>query len=500
MSAVTIDKMREGCIMNKKCVTVLLTLTILVGSLLGGCGKTQVEGSDSLNPSSGVSEASAADTQDKEGYILDFSSEFNDSKLDTEHWLPQYLPHCTTNAAGCSARYKMQDGCLNLYITKDSPDYFSGKPGSIDAENLLWIANGIQTWEKNNLHPGGKQLTQVQPYEGYATQYGYFEMRMKMPDTKGGGYVSWWLIGTQDDARPDGSMSKQNGEIDVFETFFKYPGLFQPKVHAWDDPDLSEWEESVKLDGDPQDYVNDFHIYAFDWRPEGITFYVDGKEVAHTNQSPQYRMCMLLSMYINSDFSGWNEPGNVYPIEWLIDYVRVYKDKNGYPNSITKPTNYVRLPEDDAIQYEAQYVGDEQCNDLAKNAARTLTGKGKMYDRCFDGDWSSGYISEDNPELPQEFILNWTKGQTFDTVRIGECYALGQGVSFIELQVQKVGTDKWESLSHNKINWLSNDEKPQFVDIDAKNSGNIKALKIIVKNANLTWKHYTIYEIQVFKK
>ena len=30
------------------------------------------------------------------------------------------------------------------------------------------------------------------------------------------------------------------------------------------------------------------------------------------------------------DFSGWDEPENKYPIEWLIDYVRVYKDINGY--------------------------------------------------------------------------------------------------------------------------------------------------------------------------
>jgi len=39
---------------------------------------------------------------------------------------------------------------------------------------------------------------------------------------------------------------------------------------------------------------------------------------------------MILSMYINSDFSGWDTPETDYPIEWLIDYVRVYKDKNGY--------------------------------------------------------------------------------------------------------------------------------------------------------------------------
>ncbi len=282
---------------------------------------------------------------EKEGYVLDFSTEFNDGNLNTEYWLPQYLPHCTANTEGSSARYKVENGYLNLYITKDSPDYFGGQPGSVDPDNLLWIANGIQTWEKNNLHPGGAQQNQVEPYEGYATQYGYFEIRMKMPDTGGGGYASWWLIGTQDDVAPDGTGSAQNAEIDVLETFFKSPGVFEPKVHAWNDPNLDEWASRVELDGDPSDYVNEFHTYAMDWRPEGITFYVDGKEVAQTRESPQYRMCMILSMYINSDFSGWDEPENNYPIEWLIDYVRVYKDKNGYDES-NRLTEFERFVKD----------------------------------------------------------------------------------------------------------------------------------------------------------
>ena len=303
--------------MNRKKIALLLVLTMLVCSLLGGCGVKPEE--STLN-----------EAPEKEGYVLDFSTEFNDGKLDEEYWLAQYLPHCTTNTAGSSARYKVEDGCLNLYITKDSPDYFGGQPGSVDPDNLLWIANGIQTWEKNNLHPGGAQQMDVEPFEGYATKYGYFEIRMKMPDTKGGGYVAWWLIGTEDDNTPDGTKTKQNGEIDILETFFDDPGVFHPKVHAWDDPDLNEWSSEVNLKGFSKNYVDEFHTYAMDWRPEGITFYVDGKEVAQTEESPQYRMCMILSMYINSDFSGWDEPENEYPIEWLIDYVRVYKDINGY--------------------------------------------------------------------------------------------------------------------------------------------------------------------------
>lgn len=312
--------------MHKVAIALLLVTFILTSSLLGGC----VDFNYSNGSASLFSDTYADSVPKKEGYVLDFSSEFDDNHLNLEYWLPKYLPHCTTNSEGSSARYKVENGCLNLFITKDSPDYFGGQPGSVDPDNLLWIANGIQTWEKDYLHPGGSHMSDVEPFEGYATKYGYFEIRMKLPDTKGGGYVAWWLIGTQDDAVGDGKVSNQNGEIDVLETFFNNPGVFEPKVHSWDDPNLSEWSTKVKLRGKAKIYANEFHTYAFDWRPEGITFFVDGKEIAHTQESPNYRMCMILSMYINSDFSGWDGPDNVYPIEWLIDYVRVYKDKNGY--------------------------------------------------------------------------------------------------------------------------------------------------------------------------
>lgn len=117
--------------MIRKKLSFLLALTMLVCSLFGGCGVNPEEESSVENS-----------VPEKEGYVLDFSTEFNDGKLDTELWLPQYLPHCTANTAGSSARYKVENGCLNLYITKDSPDYFGGQPGSVDPDNLLWIANG----------------------------------------------------------------------------------------------------------------------------------------------------------------------------------------------------------------------------------------------------------------------------------------------------------------------------------------------------------------------
>ena len=79
--------------MNRKKISLLLALTMLVVTLLGGCGTNPAEDSSLVNG-----------TTEKEGYVLDFSTEFNDGKLDVGYWLAQYLPHCSTNTAGSSAR------------------------------------------------------------------------------------------------------------------------------------------------------------------------------------------------------------------------------------------------------------------------------------------------------------------------------------------------------------------------------------------------------------
>ena len=63
--------------MKKRKISLFLTLTILIVSLLGGCGVTP---KDETSDDKGSPE--------KDGYVLDFSTEFNDGKLDTELWLP----------------------------------------------------------------------------------------------------------------------------------------------------------------------------------------------------------------------------------------------------------------------------------------------------------------------------------------------------------------------------------------------------------------------------
>ena len=54
----------------------------------------------------------------------------------------------------------------------------------------------------------------------------------------------------------------------------------------------------------------------------------DGKRIAHTDESPDYEMCMLLGLYTRCDWDGVDN--EVYPKTFSIDYIRVYRKSKGY--------------------------------------------------------------------------------------------------------------------------------------------------------------------------
>lgn len=450
---------------------------IIIGALLlllTGCEKKQ-------------SADVPANPIEKDGYELIFSDEFDGEEIDIKKWLPQYFPHSTTVASACQTTYRMENGELCLYIDEDTENF---------SESTEMKVSSIQTFEKNLLHPNTANVTNVVPYESFACQYGYFEMRAKMPSCGGGGHVAWWMVGTQDDARADGTMSSQDGEIDILETTFEYPNVYSPKVHAWNDKDLFEYKDSVGLEGD---YVNGYHIYAMEWTPSGLKFFVDGKEVCSTTNSPQYRMAMFLGIYTDcTDFTG---PANkVYPKEFYIDYVRVYQDKDGYPDGVTKDTTPVVLEKDLATQYKSEMLSDTEIAqtqpNLLSSAKITLNDETIDVAGLCDNDYTYGYVSPDTVELPDEYTFTWDSPVTADTLRLACNSAVGQAPTYMEIQTKKANGD-WTSVDKFNVSWITISESYEFIDIPVEAS-NITGLKLIIKEANLEWKHYVISEAKLF--
>lgn len=126
----------------------------------------------------------------------------------------------------------------------------------------------------------------------FETRYGYFELRARVPDDSGL-HSAWWMIGTE-------AKSDETAEVDIFEICGPDINTDQSRVrvsvHPWNDAGLSE----QSLDYYPAcDVSQDFHVYGFEWQPEGMKFYFDGNLVKETSQSPDYKMITFLGIYEN---------------------------------------------------------------------------------------------------------------------------------------------------------------------------------------------------------
>ena len=71
--------------------------------------------------------------------------------------------------------------------------------------------------------------------------------------------------------------------------------------------------------------AREFHAYAAEWTPEGVSFSVDGELVKTVGQSPSYPMQLMLNLYEFPADPGDESAARPYPKEFVVDYVRGYR-------------------------------------------------------------------------------------------------------------------------------------------------------------------------------
>jgi beta-glucanase (GH16 family) len=181
----------------------------------------------------------------------------------------------------------------------------------------------------------------------FEQKYGWFEIRAKMPQKRG--FVSaFWLW--QMVSLPEGGLAGQANrpnpfepdEIDIFEQYSNNKHGNRHTLHYGQNPnggifnDPRHWVDNFSGQHEA-DLSGDFHVYAADWRPNSVSFYVDGELVGRSNRSPQKKMYVLLDLYRRPEVAGPNPPH--YDDAFTIDYVRVYQLKN--PGLASPPTSNV---------------------------------------------------------------------------------------------------------------------------------------------------------------
>ncbi len=253
-----------------------------------------------------------APTLSLEGWTTTFSEEF-DGKLDVSPWGPgtRWIAHTPWSgdfgdaAFGDPAEghpFTVEKGILRIEARKD--EAFA----KVDGYKRPWRAGLLASNDRKGA--------------GFSQQYGYFEMRAKLPGGPGV-WPAFWLASSYDRTDPkagaDGSI-----EIDVIEFYGHNPGAYQSAVHVWK-PEPHRAEGST-VTTKPGEVASDFHRYGVKVEPEAITMYFDGVEVWKTKTPPEHKrpLMLLLNLALGS---GWPIDKTPNPSFMHVDYVRAYAKK-----------------------------------------------------------------------------------------------------------------------------------------------------------------------------
>jgi hypothetical protein len=253
------------------------------------------------------------------GYELAFEDTFDGDRLDEARWLPYYLPQWSSREAA-AARYRLGGGVLRLVIEADQQPWcpeFDGETRVSSLQTGVFAGPVGSTAGQSQFTPGLVVRQAQDDARLYTPQYGRFELRAKAIDDPRC-MVALWMIGYED-------QPERSAEICVCEIFGRTVTGDRADVgmglRPFADPTIRDEfsVESVAID------AREFHLYAAEWTPEQVAFFVDHRLVKTVEQSPSYPMQLMLSVYEFPDDGQPTGPAQRYPKEFVVDDVRGYR-------------------------------------------------------------------------------------------------------------------------------------------------------------------------------
>jgi beta-glucanase (GH16 family) len=166
----------------------------------------------------------------------------------------------------------------------------------------------------------------------FSQAYGRFEARIKIPAGQGM-WPAFWMIG--DDINKVGWPAC--GEIDIMENIGKEPSTIHGSIHGPGFVGDVGIEAPYTLSGKRR-FADDFHLFAVEWEPNAIRFYVDEDLYAtrtHADLHPGWKWVfdhpffLVLNLAVGGDWPGNPDATTVFPQEMLVDYVRIYQRVGG---------------------------------------------------------------------------------------------------------------------------------------------------------------------------
>ncbi len=274
-----------------------------------------------------------------QGMTLTFDGEFNSFSRyvdangnvtcnpgGTGIWQTVYYFCSRTNAANDEAEVYVDPGFI-AFLKKESTaiaamdpsNPFSVSDGILDIKAMpatQQISSAVGPWAQ---YTSGMITTQF----SFSQEYGYFEMRAKLPKGKGL-WPAFWLLPVDKSWPP---------EIDAMEAFGGTSSTGEGGIT------MIHYGSHSTVNGQScggwynvgVDITQSFNTYGVDIEPTGITYYFDGKPYATcpANSETDKPFYMLVNLAVGGPGSWPSTPdmSNVWPANMYIEYVRAYQKK-----------------------------------------------------------------------------------------------------------------------------------------------------------------------------
>jgi beta-glucanase (GH16 family) len=250
------------------------------------------------------------DVKDTTKWAMAFQDDFSAPTLNRQKWSTCYEWFDAANS-GCTNpgnkelqwyldnQIAIKDG--NLVLTADKNPVTVNKNG---AAEVYPYRSGMVSTGRPDLNSGVK-------WQG---SYGFYEARIKLEAGRGK-WPAFWLLPTDKQWPP---------EIDIMEFLGHNPKEVLMTYH-WADADGKHKEDSSYIKSDVA-YTDDWHIYAVNWQPGRIDWYIDGilKKSETSLNIPGKPMQLILNLAVGGHLPGNPDASSKFPTSMSVDYVRVY--------------------------------------------------------------------------------------------------------------------------------------------------------------------------------
>jgi hypothetical protein len=224
-----------------------------------------------------------------------------------------------------AARYSLPGHCLRLHIETDQQPWCPDYDGAIRVSSLQTGCFSGPAGSAIGQHKFKPDLVvaEAQPTIKYYTpQYGYFETRLRAVPIPGY-MVALWMIGFEE-------QPEQSAEICICEIMGRHMKANTSQIgyglHPFNDSAITDefYQDTMTING------ANYHIYAAEWTPTHVDFFVDNVKTRTIWQTPNYPMQFMLGIYEIPDQLTSGSLETSWPKTLEVNYIRGYQPLTGY--------------------------------------------------------------------------------------------------------------------------------------------------------------------------